>query len=91
MLSEYNQSVQESAYSLHDKAQNLCFPCKSIICWQHNCGTENVSPTALMKQLGWQSLENRRYHQRMTMVYNISHGLVAVPPTELTREATEFH
>ena len=45
----------------------------------------NVSPTAPMKQLGWQSLENRRYHQRMTMMYNISHGLVAVPPTELVK------
>ena len=45
----------------------------------------NVSPTALMKQLGWQSLENRRYHQRMTMMYNISLGLVAVPPTELVK------
>ena len=43
------------------------------------------SPTALMKQLGWQSLENRRYHQRMTMMYNISHGLMAVPPTELVK------
>ena len=31
------------------------------------------------------SLENRRYHQRMTMMYNISHGLVAVPPTELVK------
>ena len=31
-----------------------------------------VSPTALMKELGWSSLEDRRYHQRMAMMYNIS-------------------
>ena len=29
------------------------------------------------------SLEDRRYRQRMAMMYNILHGLVAVPPTEL--------
>ena len=45
----------------------------------------NVSPTALMKQLGWQSLENRRYHQRMTNMHNIPHGLMAVPLTELVK------
>ena len=44
-----------------------------------------VSPTALMKELGWSSLEDRRYRQRMAMMYNISHGVVAVPPTELIR------
>ena len=45
----------------------------------------NFSPTALIKQLGYQSLENWRYHQRMTMMYNISHRLLAVPPTELVK------
>ena len=44
-----------------------------------------VSPTALMKELGWSSLEDRRYRQRMAMMYNISHGFVAVQPTELIR------
>ena len=46
----------------------------------------NVSPTALMKQLGWQSLENRCYHQRMAMMHDISHGLMALPRTELVKQ-----
>ena len=53
----------------------------------------SVSPTALMKELGWSSLEDRRYRQRMAMMYNISHGLVAMPPTELIhpQRATRDH
>ena len=43
----------------------------------------NVSPTALLHQLQWAPLETRRYHQRMCLMYKVSHGLVAVPPTRL--------
>ena len=42
-----------------------------------------VSPTALMKTLNWDTLGTRRYRLRMAMMYNISHRHVAVPPTEL--------
>ena len=45
----------------------------------------SVSPTQLMKELKWLPLETRRYHQRMCLMYKISHGLVAVPPTQLVK------
>ena len=39
---------------------------------------QDVSPTNLLKELGWQPLEKRREQQRLTMMYKISNGLVAV-------------
>ena len=45
----------------------------------------NVSPTALLKELGWPPLEERRRTQRLCMMYKIVHGLVAVPPTRLVK------
>ena len=45
----------------------------------------NVSPTALLKELGWPPLEERRRTQRLCMMYKIVHGLVAVPPTCLVK------
>ena len=45
----------------------------------------NVSPTALLKELGWPPLEERRHTQRLCMMYKIVHGLVAVPPTRLVK------
>ena len=44
-----------------------------------------VSPTALLKELGWSPLEERRRTQRLCMMYKIVHGLVAVPPTHLVK------
>ena len=45
----------------------------------------SVSPTALLDNLGWQPLEVRRQQQRMCLMYKITNGLVAVPPTRLQR------
>ena len=45
-----------------------------------------VSP--LLTRLGWATLEQRRENQRLTMMYKVVHGLVAVPTTHLT--ATDF-
>ena len=44
---------------------------------------QGVSPTALLKELGWEPLAERRKKQRLTMLYKISYGLIAVPPTRL--------
>ena len=33
----------------------------------------------MMSNLGWQSLENRRYDARLLMFYKIVYGLVAIP------------
>ena len=52
------------------------------------------SVTAMMEQLNWQSLETRRLHIRLTMMYKISKQLVAInkenylaEPTRHTRSA----
>ena len=37
------------------------------------------SPTDMIRQLEWESLEQRRRKARLTMFYKIQHGLVAVP------------
>ena len=42
-----------------------------------------VSPTALLKDLGWDPLSDRRRQHRLSLMYRITHGLVAVPPTRL--------
>jgi len=41
------------------------------------------SVTAMLTQLGWSTLEQRRENQRLTMMYKVVHGLVAVPTTQL--------
>ena len=48
---------------------------------------KDVSPTNLINDLGWKTLADRRKHQRLTMVYKISNGLVAIPPTHLVAPA----
>ena len=44
---------------------------------------QEVSPTHLLKELGWKSLEARRRVIRLSMLYRIQNNLVAVPPTHL--------
>ena len=40
------------------------------------------SVSSMIEQLGWTSLEERRKHQRLTMLYKIRNGLVAVDGTQ---------
>ena len=42
---------------------------------------KEVSPTKLMADLKWDTLASRREHQRLTMIYRIINGLIAIPPT----------
>ena len=50
--------------------------------WYHNMS----SPTDMIRQLEWESLEQRRQKARLTMFYKIQHGLVAVHlPAIVTR------
>ena len=37
------------------------------------------SVTEMMSNLGWRSIENRRYDARLFMFYKIVYGLVAIP------------
>ena len=39
-----------------------------------------TSVTALVEELGWDSLQNRRLHSRLTMFYRVIQGLVEIPP-----------
>ena len=51
---------------------------------------QGVSPTSLLQRLGWDTLEKRRQDQRLTMMYKIYHGLVAVPPTRLHKRTRQL-
>jgi len=42
------------------------------------------SVTSMLTRLGWVTLDRRREKQRLTMMYRVVHGLVAVPTTHLT-------
>ena len=44
---------------------------------------QDVSPTQLLEKLEWKTLEERRKDLRLTMLYRIDNGLVAIPPTRL--------
>ena len=47
------------------------------------CREQGVSVSSLLINLGWESLAERREKQRLTMIFKITNGLVAVPPTRL--------
>jgi len=44
---------------------------------------QTSSVTSMLEKLEWPSLEKRREHQRLTTMYKIVHGLVAIPTTNL--------
>ena len=46
---------------------------------------QGVSATALLKDLGWDPLSDCRRQHRLSLMYGITHGLVAVPPTRLEK------
>ena len=48
---------------------------------------QDVSPTTLLQELGWPTLQERRQRLRLCMMYKICNGLVAVPPSRLTQPA----
>ena len=58
----------------------------------HNLGwyEQGVSPTALLSDLGWQTLATRRKHQRLHLMFNISHGLVAFPPPPVSSNTKDI-
>ena len=47
--------------------------------WVSNDYSTYSSVTEMMSNLGWQSLEKRRYDARLLMFYMIVYGLVAIP------------
>ena len=51
-----------------------------------NSYTKTQSVSALLKQLNWTSLEERRRHQRLILLYKIAEGLVAVPVESINLE-----
>jgi len=42
-----------------------------------------TSASQLISELGWQSLAERRKTSRLTLLYNATNGLVAIPMDEL--------
>ena len=51
---------------------------------------KDVSPSKLLAELGWKTLSQRRKEQRLTMLYKILNGLVAIPPTHLVKPARKL-
>ncbi|CAH1242277.1 Hypp6526 [Branchiostoma lanceolatum] len=49
-----------------------------------NYRRQDVSVTALLRDLKWPSLQTRRHDARPVMMCKITNGLVAIPPTRLT-------
>ena len=45
------------------------------------------SPTEIMQQLKWQSLDYRRHTTKLAMMYKIQHGLVDIPLSKYTQPA----
>ncbi len=43
-----------------------------------NCHRNRPSPTEMLKELGWLSLEERRRQQRLTILFKIVNGIVAI-------------
>ena len=46
----------------------------------YRCSKNPTSVTALVEKLGWDSLQNRRLHSRLTMFYRVTQRLVEIPP-----------
>ena len=46
------------------------------------CGVASV--TGLLKKLGWSELADRRWHQRLTLIYKTLHKLIAIPPDTIS-------
>ena len=46
---------------------------------------QGVSPTALLQELGWKTLKERRKNQRLTVMYRIEHELIAVPSVRMCK------
>ena len=62
--------------------------------WVSNSYSYHDGVSAMLSNLGWRSLEYRRYDSRLAMFYKIQYGLVAVSvpsyferPTRITRHA----
>lgn len=47
--------------------------------------SRHSSPTAMMKELQWESLEQRRLIARLVMMYRIQYGLIDIPASYTTR------
>ena len=47
------------------------------------CYRQTSSVTSMLQRLSWDSLQQRRAHNRVWMLYRIRNGLVAIPPDHL--------
>jgi len=63
---------------------------ESFVCHDYR---QTSSVTSMLQRLSWDSLQQRRAHNRVWMLYRIRNGLVAIPPDQLkqTTVATRKH
>ena len=71
-----------------DKSQGK-IPKQSVIdACAHNYGrTSSSSVTSMLKNIGWEQLEERRAKSRVTMLYRIVNDLVDIPATDYLLQA----
>ena len=62
----------------------------SRVVYKKSFWDKDVSPTKLLKELDWPTLAKRRQHQRLTMIYKIANGQIAIPPTQLIQPTRQL-
>ena len=85
---DYCAAVWDPYVGKHIKALEKVNRRAARVVYNRRWRDRSVSPTGLLKELQWPSLEARRYQQRMCLMYKISHGKIAVPPTHLVLKAS---
>ena len=75
---EYASAVWSPHTKENDK-KKIEFVQRRTARWVSNDYFTQSSVKAMLDNLGWRSLENRRIDARLTMFYKIVYGLVATP------------
>jgi len=71
----------EYCSSIWDPHQQKYIDKLEMICEEHSLSTQQlpVFVSAMVSDLGWESLQSRRLHGRLIMMYKITNGLLEVP------------
>ncbi len=59
-----------------------------FVCGNYRRDSREASVTKMLEELGWESLQERRLHQRLTMMSHIIGGRVAIPAEHLIASTT---
>jgi len=88
---EYASSVWDNNIQCNiNKLESVQRRAARFVCHDYR---QTSSVTSMLQRLSWDSLQQRRAHNRVWMLYRIRNGLVAIPPDHLkqTTVATRRH